>query len=139
MTSKIVMGSASHPPNAAGRDSRNNPASFTLAARSAGIVRLASPSLARERNSGASSAARASTSSRMAVTEPPGSRQRDPYFGSEQRAPDRSDPVRILAVHEDVSGESRGRSGLYCSTCSYALPYQNVGTDVGGRCVWCAV
>jgi Tetracyclin repressor-like, C-terminal domain len=71
MASKIVMGSASHPPRAEGSDNLNNPASLTFAAKSAGIVRLASPSAARARNSGASSAARVRTSPRGPVGPPP--------------------------------------------------------------------
>src|SRR5579862_3650545 len=71
MASKRVMGSASQPPKAAGSDSRNRPACFTLAARSAGMVRLASPSAARARNSGARAAARARISPRVVVMGSP--------------------------------------------------------------------
>ena len=71
MTSKVVIGSASHPPRDAGSDSRNRPAFLTLAARSAGIVRLVSPSAARARNSGARASARASNSSRLSLRPMP--------------------------------------------------------------------
>src|ERR1700739_2677999 len=76
MTSKIVIGSASHPPREAGSDSRNKPACLALFARSAGMVRFVSASAAGARNSGTRASARANISSRpsflpMAFTDPP--------------------------------------------------------------------